>query len=64
MPISYSNITWLISTLLRTPWGVNLRPVPRKTVEKSEQEEEDLIALQKKKLGTLKKRNVVIFYFA
>ena len=35
-----------------------LKPVPRKTVVKSEEAEQDLIALQKQKLGNLKKRNI------
>ena len=37
---------------------MTLKPVPRKTVEQSEQAEQDLIALQRGKLGKIKKRNV------
>ncbi len=37
---------------------MTLKPVPRKTVEQSEQAEQDLIALQRGKLGKMKKRNV------
>ena len=49
---------YLIKYKIRTPWGVTLKPVPRKSVEHSEQSEQDLIALQRGKLGKIKRRNV------